>query len=143
MSKKNKDTILIIEDNEMNMALVREILKRDSSLLEATTGEEGIDLANKFLPDLILLDIGLPGIDGTVVAKTLKENPKTKGIPIIAVTAYVSEYDKERILNAGCDGHIPKPINVKTFENEIRTYLKKTLKMAQTSGSILISICNL
>lgn len=116
--------ILIIEDNEQNLYLETFILQKNGhEIIQARNGETGIALAAQTLPALILLDIQLPGMDGYTVAKKLRKNPAINNIPIIAVTSYAMEGDRERILEAGCDHYIEKPINPDTFHAEITKYL--------------------
>ncbi|MBN1131098.1 MAG: response regulator [Chitinispirillaceae bacterium] len=116
--------ILVIEDNEQNMYLCTFLLKsRNHEVLQARSGREGIELAKTCRPDLVLLDIQLPEIDGYAVARELKQDPATGKIPIVAVTSYAMAGDRERVLAAGCEGYIEKPINPETFMNEITHYL--------------------
>jgi len=106
--------ILVIEDNDKNRRLVKLILEaKKYEIIEATTGEEAIAYLNKEKPDLILLDIQLPHIDGLTLTKEIRSRDETKKIPIIAVTAYAMKGDKEKILEAGCDAYISKPIDTK------------------------------
>ncbi|HER23699.1 MAG TPA: response regulator, partial [Candidatus Atribacteria bacterium] len=103
--------ILIIEDNETNIYLISFILKKNGyEVLEAKTGEEGIELALKEKPNLIIMDIQLPGIDGLETTKRIRESKEDKGIPIIALTSYAMTGDRERALSAGCNGYLEKPI---------------------------------
>ena len=116
--------ILIIEDNEQNLYLETFILQKNGhEIIQARNGESGISLAAQTVPDLILLDIQLPGMDGYTVAEGLRKNPTIAGIPIIAVTSYAMTGDRERILEAGCTGYIEKPINPDTFPMEINQFL--------------------
>jgi CheY-like chemotaxis protein len=116
--------ILIIEDNEQNLYLETFILKKNGhEILQARSGEAGIALAVQSVPDLILLDIQLPGMDGYTVAEELRKHPKIAKIPIIAVTSYAMTGDRERILEAGCTGYIEKPINPDTFHLEVNQHL--------------------
>jgi two-component system, cell cycle response regulator DivK len=116
--------ILIIEDNEQNLYLETFILQKNGhEIFQARNGEEGIALAAETLPDLILLDIQLPGKDGYTVAQELRKNPSLAKIPIIAVTSYAMTGDREHILEAGCTGYIEKPINPDTFAMEVTQYL--------------------
>lgn len=120
-------TILIIEDNEQNMYLTTFLLeKNDFQVLQARDGAAGIALAKKHLPDLILLDIQLPGMDGHRVASLLKQDASVKSISIVAVTSYAMAGDRETILAAGCNGYIEKPINPETFVAEISAFLPKS-----------------
>jgi two-component system, cell cycle response regulator DivK len=116
--------ILVIEDNEQNMYLCTFILKSHGhEVIQAHNGRVGIQLAQSSLPDLIILDIQLPELDGYGVAQELKSHPVTKPIPIVAVTSYAMAGDRERIIAAGCQGSIEKPINPDTFMEEIRRHL--------------------
>ena len=116
--------ILIIEDNEQNLYLETFILQKNGhEVLQASHGEAGIVLAAQTLPDLILLDIQLPGMDGYTVAEKLRKNPAIAQKPIIAVTSYALPGDRERILEAGCTSYIEKPINPDTFHMEVTQFL--------------------
>ena len=116
--------ILIIEDNEHNLYLETFILQKNGhQVIQARNGEAGIALAAQMAPDLILLDIQLPGMDGYTVAQHLRKNPRIANIPIIAVTSYAMTGDREHILEAGCTSYIEKPINPDTFPIEITQFL--------------------
>lgn len=116
--------ILIIEDNEQNLYLETFILQKNGhEVIQANNGEAGIAQAAQELPDLILLDIQLPGMDGYEVAKALRMNPAILHIPIIAVTSYAMTGDREHILASGCTSYIEKPINPDTFHAEISQFL--------------------
>ena len=118
-------TILIIEDNEQNLYLTRFLLEQSGfKIEEARSGPEGIVLATRIQPDLILLDIQLPLMDGYTVARALRQNPVLKDVPVVAVTSYAMVGDRERALEAGCNGYIEKPINPDTFKCEIAKYLR-------------------
>ncbi len=117
-------TILVIEDNPQNMYLTTFILeKHGHEVLQAWDGRQGIEAATQKTPDLILLDIQLPEMDGYAVASSLKANPDLAKVPIVAVTSYAMAGDKERILAAGCNGYIEKPINPETFTTELAKFL--------------------
>jgi len=119
-----KPKILVIEDNEQNMYLVTFILeKRGYQVVQAWDGREGIGLARQGKPALILLDIQLPEMDGYAVARELKSNPAFDDVPIVAVTSYAMVGDRERILAAGCQGYIEKPINPDTFMAQVEQHL--------------------
>jgi two-component system, cell cycle response regulator DivK len=119
-----KTTILVIEDNERNAYLVAFIMEaRGYHILQARDGKDGIMLALQARPDLILLDIQLPLMDGYAVARELMRNEELRAIPIVAVTSYAMPGDRERILAAGCVGYIEKPINPETFARDIEQYL--------------------
>lgn len=116
--------ILIIEDNENNLYLSTFILEKHGHRVSAArNGAEGIRLAEELRPDLILLDIQLPGMDGYAVADNLRSNDATAAIPIIAVTSYAMVGDRERVLAAGCLGYIEKPINPETFLDQVLAHL--------------------
>jgi CheY-like chemotaxis protein len=116
--------ILVIEDNETNIYLVGFILKKnDYEVIEARSGEEGVELAIKEKPDLILMDIQLPGIDGLEATRRIRESEAEEEVPIIALTSYAMTGDRDKSLAAGCTGYIEKPINPDTFMGEIEKYL--------------------
>jgi CheY-like chemotaxis protein len=112
--------ILIIEDNEDNLALMRLLLERARyDVLEATDGSTGLDIANRERPDIVLLDLAMPEMDGWEVARKLKANILTKDIPIIAVSAHALPKDRARAFKAGCDAFIVKPFSVAKLIGEI------------------------
>lgn len=117
-------TVLVIEDNEQNLYLVRFLLERSGlRVLAAADGPRGIEEAVRSLPDLVLLDIQLPGMDGYAVARELRRVPALSAVPIVAVTSYAMVGDRERCLEAGCTGYIEKPINPDTFLEDVVRYL--------------------
>ncbi|MDH5245862.1 MAG: response regulator [Betaproteobacteria bacterium] len=119
--------ILIIEDNEKNMKLVRDVLQvKGYATIEASTGEEGVRLAAERKPDLILMDIQLPGISGIEALRRLRAIPDTAAIPAIAVTASVMQQDRKQITEAGFNGYLGKPLNLKEFLDTVRAMLEKT-----------------
>lgn len=121
-----KTKILLIEDNEQNRYMTGFLLKNHGyEVFFAETGLLGLELAAKILPDLILLDIQLPGMDGYDVASTLKSNLRLKHIPIVAVTSYAMAGDRESVLATGAEGYIEKPIDPDTFVAEIEKFLVK------------------
>jgi two-component system cell cycle response regulator DivK len=116
--------ILIVEDNEKNMKLVRDVLQvKGYRTLEAGTAEDGIRLANERKPDLVLMDIQLPGMNGIEALGVLRTDAATAKIPVIAVTASVMQQDRKLITEAGFDGYIGKPINLKEFLATVRKWL--------------------
>ena len=118
--------ILIIEDNEQNLYLETFILQKNGhEVIQARSGEKGIALAVQTTPDLILLDIQLPGMDGYTVAEELRKRPGIASVPIIAVTSYAMTGDRERVLEAGCTSYIEKPINPDTFHAQIAQFLEQ------------------
>ena len=124
MAERN---ILVVEDNDMNMQLVEFLLEEGGyHIVKATSGEEALAITRGgpgAAPDLILMDIHLPGMDGLSVVRAIKADERTARIPILALTAHAMRGDKDRFLEAGCDGYISKPIDVKTFIASIERYL--------------------
>lgn len=115
--------VLVVEDNEQNMYLISFILTNNGyEVIEATTGVEGVELAKKETPDLILMDIQLPDIDGLEATKRIREAEAGREVPIIAITSHAMSGDREKVLNGGCTGYIEKPINPETFLSEIGKY---------------------
>jgi two-component system, cell cycle response regulator DivK len=120
MSKR----VLVIEDQEDNRRIVRDLLVASGyALIEATTGEQGLVLAERERPDLILMDIQLPGLDGYEVTRRIKANPELQGIPIIAVTSYALSGDDQKAAAAGCDGYVTKPFSPRVLLAKIREHL--------------------
>lgn len=118
--------VLVVEDNDMNMQLVEYLLEEGGyRIVKATSGEEALSITRNGEPlDLILMDIHLPGMDGLSVVREMKGDSRTQTVPILALTAHAMRGDKDRFLEAGCDGYISKPIDVKTFLSSIEQYLK-------------------
>lgn len=118
------NTVLVVEDNDMNMQLVEYLLEEGGfAILKATSGEEALRVTAENTPDLILMDIHLPGMDGLSVVRQMKEDGRIRSVPILALTAHAMRGDRDRFLEAGCDGYISKPIDVKTFIPAIQRYL--------------------
>ena len=116
---------MVVEDNELNMKLVRDLIKiAGYRMLEACDAEYGIPLIREQRPDLVLMDIQLPGMDGLSATKILKEDSNLKHIPIVALTSYAMEGDKEKALEAGCAGYITKPIDTRNFLKTLSQYIK-------------------
>ena len=113
--------VLIVEDNERNLKLVRDVLQvKGYTTLEAGPAEDGIRLAAERKPDLILMDIQLPGMNGIDALRALRSDPSTATIPVVAVTASVMQQDRKQITEAGFNGYVGKPINIKEFLSAIR-----------------------
>jgi two-component system cell cycle response regulator DivK len=118
-------TILYIEDNPDNRLLVRRVLLAENyNVLDADNAYQALEILQSCQPDLILMDINLPEIDGYTLTARLKELPDTQNIPIVALTANVMKGDRERTFEAGCDGYIQKPVNVDTLPNQIASFLE-------------------
>ena len=116
--------ILVVEDNERNLKLLRDVLEYAGyDVRVARTGEDGVTLAVKEPPDLVLMDLQLPGIDGMEAFRQLRASPRTAGIPVVAVTAQAMKQDRERVLEAGFDGYVEKPISVRAFPEQVRQFL--------------------
>ena len=119
--------ILVVEDNERNLKLVRDVLQYAGfEVLEARTGERGVELALQCRPDLVLLDLKLPGIDGEQALQQLRDDDRTRRIPVVALTASVMQQDRARVLRAGFDGHLEKPINVRALPGQVLEFLTRT-----------------
>jgi len=124
-----KGKILLIEDNEQNRYLTTFLLeKHGHEVVPAFDGPKGIELAERIAPDVILLDIQLPSMDGYTVAQELRKLAALKDIPIIAVTSYAMAGDREKAISAGCNGYIEKPINPETFVAEVERFIVNTGK---------------
>ena len=118
------DTILIIEDNDQNLYLMQFLLEKNGyKIVSAKTGTHGILLAASSLPDAILLDIQLPGMNGYMVAAEIRKNSRLESVPIIAVTSYAMPGDREKAIAAGASAYIEKPINPETFVSQVRAHI--------------------
>jgi two-component system cell cycle response regulator DivK len=121
------EVVLIVDDNERNLRLARDVLRfAGFRTIEAATGGEGISLAIDHLPDVILMDIRLPDVDGAEAARRLKSDPRTARIPIIALTSLAMKGDRDSLLAAGFDGYLEKPISVSEFPDQVRRYCSVT-----------------
>jgi CheY-like chemotaxis protein len=113
--------ILIAEDNPVNRELLRELLEMEGyEVFEACDGLEALARVNEVRPDLLVLDLGMPGLDGFGVIREIRANPGLSGLPVLAATAYAMRGDREKVLEAGFDGYVSKPINPSTLKDEIR-----------------------
>ena len=116
--------ILVVEDNERNLKLLRDVLEYAGyDVRVARTAEDGITLAVSEPPDLVLMDLQLPGIDGMEALRRLRDSPRTVDILVVAVTAQAMKQDRERALDAGFNGYVEKPISVRTFPDQVRRFL--------------------
>jgi CheY-like chemotaxis protein len=117
--------LLLVEDNEMNRDMLSRRLKREGfEVIIAVDGREGVNLARSALPDLILMDMSLPELDGYEATKILKAAEETKAVPVIALTAHAMTGDREKSLQAGCDDYDTKPIEFQRLVSKIRSFLK-------------------
>jgi two-component system, cell cycle response regulator DivK len=118
--------ILVVEDNELNLKLVRDVLSfAGYDVLEARTGEQGVALASECCPDLVLMDLQLPGIDGTEALRQLRASPNTMAVPVVAVTAFAMSADREQAFRSGFDGYMTKPISTRELPAQVRGFLRK------------------
>ena len=120
--------ILIVEDEPKNLKLLRDLLQATGyETIEATDGEEGVELAKAMKPDLILMDIMMPKMDGLEATRIIKADDKTKHIPIVALTSYAMKGDKERTLEAGCDGYLAKPVDIRELLKTVGHFCEATV----------------
>jgi CheY-like chemotaxis protein len=127
--------ILVIEDNADNFELVRYLLEQAGYEIHgATDGKIGLQRAQELLPDMILLDMSLPEIDGWTLARQLKDDPQTAGILIVALTAHALPGDRKKALDSGCDGYITKPLDVPNFVKVVAMYLRKRRPLSFTGS---------
>ena len=116
--------ILIVEDEPKNLTLLRDLLQVSGySTIEATDGKQGVELARARKPDLILMDVQMPVMDGLEATRVLKADTTTSNLPILALTSYAMKGDEERILEAGCDGYLAKPFDIQELLKEVAEYL--------------------
>jgi two-component system, cell cycle response regulator DivK len=119
--------VLVVEDNDKNLKLTRDVLEFAGFVVEvATSGEDAVTQASKAVPDLILMDLQLPGIDGHEALARLRANPDTRHVRVVALTASAMPMDRERALSAGFDGFLEKPISVREFPDQVRRHVPKT-----------------
>ena len=120
--------ILVVEDNPLNLKLVRDVLRvAGYHVIEAHTGEEGLRIAREDPPDLVLMDLQLPGIDGTETLHRLRQDGLGRDVPVVAVTAFAMAEDRERATLAGFDGYVEKPISVRALPGQIEAFLSRGL----------------
>ena len=118
------EKILVIEDNQMNMMLVRDLLQLEGyTVLEAMDAEKGLQMARENLPDLILMDIQLPGMDGLQATRIICQDPVLKMVPVVALTSYAMKGDEQMAREAGCIGYIAKPVDTRSFNDTVSGFL--------------------
>jgi CheY-like chemotaxis protein len=118
------ERILVVEDNDLNLKLVRDVLQHAGfDVVVARSCEQSLDVARESVPDLVLMDLGLPGIDGTEALHRLRAVPATAAVPVVAVTAYAMDTDRERSRQAGFDGFLTKPIDVRALPLQVRSFI--------------------
>ncbi len=116
--------ILVVEDNQDNMTLISDVLQSlDYEVIQATDGEQGVQMTEAERPDLVLMDLSLPRMDGWTATRKIKANPDLQKIPVIALTAHAMVGDRERALEAGCDDYISKPINLKELAGKLNEHI--------------------
>ena len=119
-----KKRILVVEDNLLNLELVTDLLEAGGFIVcPARTAEESFRAARELSPDLILMDLSLPGLDGLAATRALRADPATRHLPIIALTAHAMRGDEALALHAGCDGYLTKPINTRTFATKVASFI--------------------
>jgi two-component system cell cycle response regulator DivK len=117
--------VLVVDDNEKNLKLARDVLRLAGfRTLEAATAGEGVALALEHLPDVVLMDVRLPDMDGTAAAALLEDDPRTAAIPVVALTSLAMKGDREALLAAGFDGYLEKPISVREFPDQVRGFCR-------------------
>ena len=120
----NAYRVLVVEDNERNLKLVRDVLQYAGyQVVEATTGEQGVELAKSLLPDLVLMDLQLPGIDGIEALRRVRESDGMAHVPVVAVTAFAMREDRDRATHAGFDGYLEKPLSVRELPDQVQRFL--------------------
>jgi two-component system, cell cycle response regulator DivK len=118
--------ILVVEDNERNLKLVRDVLQYAGyDVIAASSGEQGVELARERMPDLVLMDLQLPEMDGAEALRALRSDPLTRAIPVVAVTAFAMKDDRKRALDAGFDSYLEKPISVRALPEQVRGFLDR------------------
>ena len=128
-----KEKILIVEDNSLHTKLIEMTLRtKNYTLLKATDGEKALDMAIRERPDLIIMDLNLPGMTGFEVTKKLRENPAFSQTPIIAITAYAMKRDREMVIESGCDAYLSKPIDTRELPGVIAELLSARRKRDNT-----------
>jgi len=116
--------ILVVEDNPKNLKLVRDVLRHFGyDVFEATTGEDGVRMAREISPDLILMDLQLPDIDGTEALRRIRTEVPSRPVPVVAVTAFAMPEDRRRAFDSGFDGYVEKPISVRSLPQQVRDFL--------------------
>jgi CheY-like chemotaxis protein len=123
--------ILIIEDNPFNMELVRDLLEANGYLVrEAVTAQDGINAIKEKKPDLVLMDVQLPGMDGLTATRILREDANLTGLLVVALTAHAMKGDEDKVLEAGCNGYISKPIDTRRFPAQVAEFLEQAVRQS-------------
>jgi CheY-like chemotaxis protein len=122
MNMTRNPKVLIVDDNELNLKLCIAILKNQYQVFTATSAEEGLESARRIRPDLILMDIQLPGMDGLTATQEIRNDSELKTIPVIALTSFAMVGDREKAIAAGCDEYVPKPINIQCLKTTVARF---------------------
>lgn len=129
--------VLVVEDNDLNMKLIRSLLILGKyRVLEAGNAEDGLILARQSQPDLILMDIQLPGMDGLAATRVLKEDSSLRGVPVLALTAHAMAGDEQKALEAGCDGYIAKPVDTRNFLKTLEPFIRERKETPEIARSL-------
>ena len=132
-----RNRILIIEDNRLNLELATDLLEAGGFIVySAQSAEEGLGMARESLPDLVLMDFGLPGMDGLCATRELKANPATRHLTIVGLTAHAMKGDQEIALEAGCNGYLTKPINTRTFVETLTRFIASANALPTTNNPL-------
>jgi len=127
-------TVLIIEDNPLNMELATDLLvAHHFQVWQACSAEDGLRLARALIPDLVLIDLSLPGMDGLSATRALRNDSATRELKIVALTAHAMRGDEEMAIRAGCDGYLTKPINTRSFPRQISDFIRSLVPQTQSS----------
>jgi len=122
----NTGRILVVEDNPLNLKLIRDVLVLlGYDVMEARSGEEGVNLAHQRVPDLVLMDLQLPGIDGVEALRLLRLDPAVSDVPVVAVTAFAMKEDRQRAVANGFDGYLSKPISIRALPAQVEAFLRR------------------
>jgi len=117
-------TVLVVEDDDLNLKLFNELLQANGyDTLQASDGRDAVDMSRRYRPDLVLMDIRLPGISGLEATQRIKADPETADIPVVAITANAMKGDEQTVLEGGCNGYIAKPISIETFLAVVSRFL--------------------
>ncbi len=136
MSAPVTPRVLVIEDNPLNLELVKDLLEASGwEVRQARTAEEGLRVAQNTLPDVILMDLSLPGMDGLAATRALRANPAIRHLPVIALTAHAMKGDEETAMEAGCNGYLSKPIDTRTFLARVLGVLEAAKQAEPTRGN--------
>lgn len=121
----NPGRILVVEDNPKNLKLLRDVLRFSGyEVIEATSGEDGVRLAASEEPDLILMDLQLPGIDGAEALRRIRAGERTREVPVVAVTAFAMDHDREHAFASGFTGYVEKPISIRRLPQQVKDFLR-------------------